>query len=308
MRAALLLLCATLGMAQEDLRISLSGVEPTAGSLLAACAALTDTDYRIDQATAVRFQDEPPPLLLLEGVSLRSAHQALAHVFRCWWAYGAEGAVWFGNDRVLPTVSTPRPQVYTTLLEDSRSLEPLVRDVLEPWVGRPETGLAFHDPDLRWMARLDQDGHRRFRSLFATLEHPRLQVPVPVVRPDVAPGTSPLQRPISAPDWRGLLQALHAATGAPIAATGRALRQPTPGGLDLEPARPTVLPLQLQSRGLAAAWTDGVLCLDVRHVQRGAHPAQELIITRIPVAQFGSHYRCEALAVRLRDLRDPAVW
>jgi hypothetical protein len=302
----LLLLLLLLEIRAVELRVSLSSQGQDLSSLLAVCSTLAEVDYRCDQELAQAYAAKGDALLLLKTAPLTGAHQALAQMLECWWSYGPAGDVRFSRSAQLPLLGEPQTEVLNSVLENERDLVALCENILRPWTGHPDCGLVFHPPVHRWLARLDRDGLRQLRRLLACIENPRVDIPHLPAHPDLP--TSPTAiRGFAAAGWPDLLQGLHD-QGVSLIASGAALRQPPPPNLRLAACAARDLPEAFRAWGLAAAWIDGVLCIDLREVRRREHPAQKLQITRIPVTQFGDHLEGQALALRLRQSCGGTRW
>jgi hypothetical protein len=305
-RQGVLLIALATCLAAAESRLDLEPGRPDLGSLLAIVSTLGAGQHQAAPAVLDRWSEEPP-LLLLRGADHRAMQQAIAHGGRTWWAWISGNDVRYADQRTLPPFGPTQPQIYPTPLEEDLSLEDLARQILEPWLGSPASGIAYHAPANRWLINLDSSGHAAAKALFTCLEQPRLPLPNPPPIADIPTGQN-LHHPIRAIDGQTLFIRLHEACNISIAVHGSVIDS---GFLETVafPACPLKqLPLQLQALGLQAAFFDGVLCIDMLPVRRRAHPANALQLARIPVAQFGDHLSCETLALQLQSKVQPERW
>jgi len=300
-RALLALLLPLTLAAEGDHGITLDGEVPAeAAGLL---HHLSGGDYRLDHDLV--GSDHPVHLRLVDADEA-AIRQAFACATGSWWLPDPH-PLFTRADR-LPGRGNLESGVYSTRLRDRRDLVPVVRGLVDPWLGAEHAGLDYLPANGTWAVTTDSAGQAQVAAILGLLEHGQPQVPG-LLPPAPAIPDARWAEPVVGEGWPALLLDLGRKAGISIAVAPALVRDDDGMARSLRAAHLPAAVDELGEAGVAMSFHEGVLCCGPECPGPGLHPARRRLLAMVPVQHLAADDETGSLLAEvLRREAAPRWW
>jgi len=284
-------------------RIDLRADGQRASTLLAALSELSGRGFAFDHALLEGELPSRRLVLQLRAATPEQAAQAVAHALRCRWTAAADGRILFSRGDDLPGRGDLHVRSYTFAHPHADRMHALVRRCMAPWL-HGDAGLVYHPPMRRWIATLDDSGHRRLAELLSAIERPEPRIPPVLAEPT---SDAELPRATVCADWPSLIDTLSRDLELSVSIDAETTAQTLAAPIALPAGARKVQRAALREQGIVAEQIDGVLCCGGTPAPT-QHPAQRSRLVLLPVAHLGDRLAVEACLARMRRDCAPGWW
>lgn len=292
MRALLFALILGAGLSlPAAVRIDLVAVEQDTQIYLASLRRLGLGEHTVPPHQRIA----PQVRVHLTGADPAMVRQATAHALGAWWTVTANGTLYRQHLEVPhePLLS----RTYTSALVADAAWEPLIKDLLAPWLAVPGSGIALDPGSGLWVATLDAAGQHRLVTLIGVIERREPTCPTLIPHPLAALPMRATTGRITAQTWADLATRLAQQLG--ISISRSADLPPPPVLIDLPAGSVNEHGAHLARWRIQSAWIDGVWCWSAAPPVRREHPAQRSRFALLPTIQIRDNTSGHLLASAL---------
>ena len=238
--------------------------------------------------------------------------QALAHSGNGWWWFDRYDRRYHIRQSIAPQMSElAEVRSHPSSLINRHDLDPLIRELMDPWTQQAGNGLASIPWTGQWSATLPPQGHSQLTSILRLLELGEHAIPSPMPLHDKPPAQA--FRAVTAAftadhdNWTAsfLAAAEHFKLSVAI---GPAVAQLPDKRITKSWSSATNFVASLADEGFSAQWIAGVLCIDLLPIQRRTHPILNRRVMLLPIPHLVQHADGHLLALELKQATSHIVW